>query len=174
MYCKTITYTDYNGNKITEDFYFNLSKAELFEMEMERDGGMVEYLNTIVEANSPREVIDVFKEMIRRSIGKKSADGKHFMKSPEIAAEFMASEAYSELFIELITNAEESANFVNRIMPQDLVNQAAAERAKKEVTQTPSPAADIPAQTPVVAPFQPAPPMQAPMPPVMSNPQPNA
>lgn len=172
MYCKTITFTDYDGNKHTEDYYFNLSKAELLEMEMERDGGMVEYLNTIVEAENPKEVINVFKELIRRSIGKKSSDGKRFMKNQEITDNFMASEAYSELFMELITNAEESANFVNRIMPQDLAAEAAAKMAKDTVTQAPPPVQTIPTAPTVTPNFQP--PMQAPMPGMMSNPQPNA
>lgn len=172
MYCKTITYTDYDGNKHTEDYYFNISKAELLEMEMERDGGMIEYLNTIVEAENPKEVINVFKEFIRRSIGKKSVDGKRFMKNQEITDNFMASEAYSELFMELITNAEESANFINRIIPQDLAAEAATKMAKDSEVQTPPPVQTIPTALTVTPNFQP--PMQAPMPGMMSNPQPDA
>lgn len=117
MLKKSITYTDYNGTERTEDFYFNLSKAEIMEMEMGVDGGLVEMINKIVAAKSAPAIIDVFKTLILKAYGEKSADGKRFIKSEELATAFSQTEAYSVLFMELATDADEAAKFVNGIVP---------------------------------------------------------
>ena len=117
MLKKTITYTDYNGITRTEDFYFNLSKAEIMEMEMGTTGGMVEMINRIVAAQDAPAIIDVFKKMILTAYGEKSADGKRFIKSKEISEAFSQTEAYSQLFMELATDADAASKFVNGIVP---------------------------------------------------------
>ena len=117
MLKKTITYTDYNGNERTEDFYFNLSKAEITEMEMGVSGGLVEMINRIVAAQDAPEIIKIFKNLILKSYGVKGLDGKQFIKSEELSTAFSQTEAYSELFMELATNAEAAATFVNGIVP---------------------------------------------------------
>lgn len=117
MLKKTISYTDYDGNKRTEDFYFNLSKAECTEMELSHDGGLAKMINKIVSTQDSKRIIEVFKDLILRAYGEKSADGKRFMKSPEIRDSFAQTEAYSELFMELASNAESAAAFVNGITP---------------------------------------------------------
>ena len=118
MLKKTITYVDYNGTERKEDFYFNLSKAEIMEMEMGTTGGMVEMINRIVAAQDAPAIIDVFKKMILKAYGEKSADGKRFIKTPEMAESFSQTEAYSVLFMELATDAEAAAAFVNGIIPK--------------------------------------------------------
>lgn len=120
MLRKTITYTDFNGNERTEDFYFNLTKAELTEMEMVTDGGLTNKLQRIVDTNDTKSMIDTFKDIICRSYGVKSEDGKRFVKNDELRNEFVQSEAYSELFMELVTDPEASAAFINGIIPQGL------------------------------------------------------
>ena len=117
MLKKTITYTDYNGNERTEDFYFNLSKAEITEMEMGVSGGLVEMINRIVAAQDAPEIIKIFKKLILKSYGVKGPDGKQFIKSEELSTAFSQTEAYSDLFMELATNAEKAAEFVNGIVP---------------------------------------------------------
>ena len=117
MLKKTITYTDYNGTERTEDFYFNLSKAEIMEMEMGVEGGLVEMINKIVAAKDAPAIIAIFKKLILQAYGEKSADGKRFIKSEEIATAFSQTEAYSDLYMELATNADEAAKFVNGIVP---------------------------------------------------------
>ncbi len=117
MLKKTITYVDYNGTERKEDFYFNLSKAEIMEMEMGTTGGMVEMINRIVAAQDAPAIIDVFKKMILRAYGEKSADGKRFIKSKEISEAFSQTEAYSQLFMELATDADAASKFVNGIVP---------------------------------------------------------
>ena len=117
MLKKTITYVDYNGTERKEDFYFNLSKAEIMEMEMGTTGGMVEMINRIVAAQEAPAIIDVFKKMILKAYGEKSADGKRFIKSKEISEAFSQTEAYSQLFMELATDADAASKFVNGIVP---------------------------------------------------------
>ena len=117
MLKKTITYTDYNGTERKEDFYFNLSKAEIMEMEMGTTGGMVEMINKIVAAQDAPAIIDMFKKMILKAYGEKSADGKRFIKSKELSEAFSQTEAYSQLFMELATDADAASKFVNGIVP---------------------------------------------------------
>lgn len=120
MLKKTITYNDYNGNKRTEDFYFNLTKAEVMEMEMSKNGGLSEHIQRIVQSEDNAAIISIFKDIICKSYGEKSLDGKRFIKSKEITDAFVQTEAYSELFMALATNAEEAAAFVNGIIPVDI------------------------------------------------------
>ena len=118
MLKKTITYPDYNGNERTEDFYFNLTKAEAMEMEMSTAGGLETYVKRITDAQDAPAIIKVFKELILKAYGEKSLDGKRFEKSREISNAFAQTEAYSELFMELATNADAASKFVNGIMPK--------------------------------------------------------
>lgn len=117
MLKKTITFTDYNGTSRTEDFYFNLTKAEITEMEMGTTGGMAEMIKRIVAAQDAPAIIDVFKKLILKAYGVKSPDGRRFIKSKELSEEFSQTEAYSELFMELAQDADKAAEFVNGIVP---------------------------------------------------------
>ena len=120
MLTKTITYTDYNGTERTEKFYFNLSKAELMEMELTTAGGYGEMLQNIVNAQEGPTLIKIFKDLVLKAYGQKSADGKRFIKSEELSTAFAQTEAYSILFMELATDAEAAAKFVNGIIPADI------------------------------------------------------
>lgn len=117
MLKKTITYTDYNGSERTEDFYFNLTKAEVVEMEMSTTGGLAEMIKKIVAAQDAPSIIAIFKKLILKAYGEKSPDGKRFIKSDEISNAFSQTEAYSQLFMELATDADKAAEFVNGITP---------------------------------------------------------
>lgn len=124
MITKTIKYTDYNGVEREEKFLFNLSKAELMEMEMGTTGGLSETVQKIIETQDIPSIIKIFKELILKSYGEKSADGKKFIKINEdgkkLANEFEQSEAYSVLFMELATDSKAAAEFINGIIPVDL------------------------------------------------------
>lgn len=120
MLKKTIKYTDYDGNEREEDFYFNLNKAEVTEMELSKQGGLSEYIKRIVAAQDAPSLVELFKELICKSYGEKSLDGKRFVKSKELTEEFTQTEAYAELFVELASNAEEATKFVNGIMPKNM------------------------------------------------------
>lgn len=117
MLKKTITYTDYNKVERTEDFYFNLTKAELMEMEMGAVGGLSGMIEKIVSAKDAPAIIKVFKELVLKAYGEKSADGRRFIKSKEISDAFAQTEAYSQLFMELATDADAASKFVNGIAP---------------------------------------------------------
>ena len=128
MLKKTFTYTDYNGVERTEDHYFNLSKAELMEMELSTTGGLAEMINKIVAAQDAPAIVKVFKELVLKAYGQKSADGRRFIKSKELADEFSQTEAYSQLFMELATDADKAAEFINGIVPAKVAKQAATEK----------------------------------------------
>jgi hypothetical protein len=125
MLKKTITYNDYNGNERTEDLYFNLSQAEVMEMEMSTTGGLAEMIQKIVAAQDAPAIIKIFKEIILKAYGEKSPDGKRFIKSDEISKAFSQTEAYSKLFMELATDADAAAKFVNGIVPVNAGKSAA-------------------------------------------------
>ena len=118
MLKKTMTYTDYNGVQRTEDFYFNLTKAEIMEMELTTVGGLSAMIEKIVAAKDGPTIIKTFKDLVLKAYGEKSADGRRFIKSPEIAEAFSQTEAYSQIFMELATDDEAAAKFVNGIIPE--------------------------------------------------------
>lgn len=121
MLKKTITYTDYNGVERKEDFYFNLTKSELMEMELGTTGGLAEMLQKIVDAKDAPTIIKVFKDVVLKAYGEKSADGRSFIKVKDgkpLSEEFSQTEAYSILFMELATDSDAAAKFVNGIMPK--------------------------------------------------------
>lgn len=130
MIKETIKYTDYNGVERTEDFWFNLSKAELMEMEMGTSGGFAEMLTRIVAAQDQPALVKIFKEFVLKAYGEKSPDGKRFMKYDEngrpLSANFAQTEAYSELFMKLATDDVAAAKFINGVVPSDVAKQAAA------------------------------------------------
>lgn len=118
MLKKRIKYVDYDGNEREEDFYFNLSKAEIAEMELSTEGGIEKMIRRIVEAKDVKRIAEIFKSIIFKAYGEKSADGKRFMKSEELSIAFSQTEAYSELYVELATDADAAAAFVNGIIPK--------------------------------------------------------
>ena len=124
MLTKTIKYTDYNGVEREEKFLFNLSKAELMEMEMGTAGGLAETIQTIIQTQDAPKIIEMFKKLILKAYGEKSADGKRFIKTDEngkpLSIGFSQTEAYSELFMELATDDVKAADFVKGIIPADL------------------------------------------------------
>jgi hypothetical protein len=117
MLKKSITYIDYNDKERTEDFYFNLSKSEVMEMEMTTTGGLAEKITNIVAAQDTPSIINIFKDLVLRSYGEKSPDGKRFIKSKDLSDAFCQTEAYSNLFMELATDATAATAFIDGIVP---------------------------------------------------------
>lgn len=120
MLKETIKYEDYNGVEREEDHYFNLTEAEVMEMEMSTTGGLAEMIKRIVAAQDAPAIIKVFKELILKAYGEKSPDGKRFIKSEELSTAFSQTEAYSKLFMKLATDEVAAANFVNGIVPKNM------------------------------------------------------
>lgn len=138
MYRWTKTYDDYNGTEVTKTFYFNLNKAEVAEMELTTEGGLAERLDKIIKAQDTPAVIREFKKLILASYGEKSDDGQRFMKSEEISKNFEATPAYEILFMELISDEEKAAAFINSIVPQDN-NVQDSSLPKKQTNPVPMP-----------------------------------
>lgn len=130
MLLKTIKYTDYNGQERNEKHYFNLTKAELMEMEMGTTGGWANMMQGIIDAQDTPSLIKIFKKLILQSYGEKGADGKSFIKikdGKKLADDFVQTEAYSTLFMELALDAKAASDFILGIIPAEL-----AEEAKKQ------------------------------------------
>lgn len=123
MLKKTIKYTDYNGVERKEDFYFNLNKAEIMEMQLTTVGGLDAYLKKIVSAQDMPTLMRIFKDLVLKSYGVKSDDGRRFIKNDQLREEFEQTEAYSILYMELSTDADAAAAFVNGIIPADVAKQ---------------------------------------------------
>lgn len=117
MLKKTIKYTDYNGNVREEDFYFNFNRAELTEMEFSQDGTLTSLIERVVKEQDNKEIIKIFKNLVLNAYGIRSDDGRKFIKSDEVRDSFAQTEAYSELFMELATDADAAAAFINGITP---------------------------------------------------------
>jgi hypothetical protein len=131
MLSKTITYKDYNGETRTETFWFHLSKGQIAEMAV-ANNGFEEYLKTIIESKDGRAIMDTFRQILEMSVGVRSEDGRRFIRTPEYTEEFMQTEAYSELFIALVTDAQFGAEFVKGLLPADLAAQAEEQLAAAE------------------------------------------
>jgi hypothetical protein len=135
---KTITYKDFNGEEVSEDFFFHLSKAELVELEMSHKGGLSAALERIVAAEDNKSIIAEFKNIILAAYGKRSEDGKRFIKTQELRDEFISTEAYSTLFMELVTDTDAAVVFINGVIPQDMVVEAAQIAQTQELQAEPA------------------------------------
>lgn len=118
MLKKTVKYVDYNGVEREEEFYFNLSEAELAEMELSETGGLSEAIHKIISAKDNAAIIKMFKEIVVKSYGVKSADGKQFIKNDKVRDEFVQCPAYSKIFMELGRDADAAAKFVEAVIPK--------------------------------------------------------
>ena len=122
MLKRTIQFTDFDGNEQVEVHYFNLMKTELIEMEVEHGEGLEGMIRRIIETNDKKAIIAEFKKIILVAYGQKSADGKRFIKSPEISTEFSQSPAFDALFMELATDDKAAADFITKVVPAGMSN----------------------------------------------------
>lgn len=137
MLKRTITYPDYNKMKRTEDFYFNITQAELIEMEYTTTGGFSAMIDKLISAVDLPAIIKIMKELILKAYGEKSPDGRRFIKSPELSEAFSQTEAYSQLFMELATNSQAASDFINGILPTPNPQQQAEIKAVLEAKGLP-------------------------------------
>ena len=132
MLKKTVTYKDFNGEEVTEDCYFNLSKAELLEMNFQASGGLENYARAIINARDTATMMQIYKDLLLKAYGVKTPDGKHFMKTDQIRLEFECSPAYSEIYTELLTDDKAAADFFNRVIPKELADDPQLQKLLKE------------------------------------------
>lgn len=116
MIKKTFNYTDFDGNPVEEEYFFHLNKAELMEMELSAYGGLELLIKRLIEEKNSEEIVKIFKRIILSSVGKKSYDGKRFIKNDEIRTNFYQTEAYSQLFCDLIQNPDHANEFINGVI----------------------------------------------------------
>jgi hypothetical protein len=136
MLKKTITYENWDGETVTEDFYFNLTKSELLELEMAHKESFRERIQKIIDSKDGGVILGEFKKIVLQTYGEKSEDGKRFVKTADIQNSFSQTEAYSTLFFELATDAGAAAAFVNGIVPRGLAEEVAKEVSKIEKNGT--------------------------------------
>ena len=120
MYKITETYTDYDDNQRTEDFYFNYSKAELADLQFSVAGGLAGMIDKIIKTNDIPELVTLFRELIQKAYGQKSNDGRRFIKSPELTKEFTETVAYSQIYMRLATDSKAAQEFINKVVPKDM------------------------------------------------------
>ena len=117
MYRDHRTYVDFNGVERTEDFYFNLSKAEIADMELSTTGGIKDMVNKILEAKDQAKLVSLFKDLIHMAYGVKSEDGRNFIKNDKVREDYFSTNAYSDLYMELATNDQFASQFFEAILP---------------------------------------------------------
>lgn len=126
MLKKTVTYIDFDGNERTEDFFFNLTEQEIAEMELSTEGGLGNFINKAVAAKSQVELIELFKKLILAAYGVKSADGRRFVKNDAVREDFMSTQAFSDIYMELVQDADKASAFFNGIVPKEKNKASAA------------------------------------------------
>lgn len=140
MLKKTITYENFNGETVTEDHFFHLSKADLIELELSADGGMEARLTKIVASGNNREIFGEFKKLLLLAYGTRSEDGKRFVKTQELRDKFVSSEAFSALLMELLQDGDAASEFVNGMIPHGLSAEISKpEESSKMPESTPDP-----------------------------------
>lgn len=120
MYKITETYTDYDDNQRTEDFYFNYSEAELADLQFSVSGGLAGMIDKIIKTNDMPKLVELFRELIQEAYGEKSNDGRRFMKSPELTKEFTETVAYSQIYMRLATDSKAAQEFINKVVPKSM------------------------------------------------------
>ena len=128
-------YTDFDGNPRVEEFWFNLTKAEMMDLGLSKDGGYDKYMEQLMHSTKVGEAIEVFKKILLLAYGKKSLDGRKFEKSPEITADFVATQAYSDLYVELASDPDKAAEFMNGVMGADVRKMVAENEAKAKAAE---------------------------------------
>lgn len=121
MLARKIKYTNLNGEERERTFYFHFSKSEVMEMELSKEGGFEVFIQRIIDTRDQKELVKMFRDLIQESYGIKSDDGEQFIKNEKVLNEFVQSEAYSELYMELATNTDAAIEFINGIFPQQIM-----------------------------------------------------
>ena len=132
MYMKTIPYVDYNGDKKTKNFYFNLTKTELTKLQFE-NGGLQNHLKKMIETDDTRQLFKFFEEFVLACYGEKSTDGESFIKNDEVREKFQCHPAYDILMMEFIEGGDKAmAAFINAVVPKDVAEAMSKVDKKKE------------------------------------------
>lgn len=138
MYKKNITYTDFNGDERTDAFYFNLSDAEILELQVSYGGDMSRIMTNMLEKRDAKGLLGIITDLIRTSYGEKSSDGKRFMKNQEVKDSFVTTDAYSKLVLELLNDEKEFEKFMTNVIPvakREALNELIRKREQGEADE---------------------------------------
>lgn len=136
MLKKTIKFKDLEGNDLVEDFYFHLSKTELVELDLEMDGGLKGIIERIIKEQDNLKIFHLFKMIIRRSYGERHVDGRRFVKSEDLAVAFLQTDAWEQMFLGFLTDAEDGAKFIQGIVPVDLLENVPVQEVTSPLLNT--------------------------------------
>lgn len=134
MLKRTFTYKDFDGNDVTDEYYFHMNKAERLELQLSSYGGLDKMMRRLTEEKNTEEIIRIFKKIILMCVGEKSYDGKRFIKNDEIRNNFYQTEAYSQLFCELVTDPEKADEFLRSVV-DGFADEKAAQEASQEAAK---------------------------------------
>jgi hypothetical protein len=138
MLTKTVKTTDFDGNEFEETLYFNLTESELMELELSTEGGFTKMIQQCANKNNVPAMVKAFKDILLKSYGEKSADGRRFIKSPELTADFLNSAAYDAIFIELVTDADAASAFINGVVPKKISEKAKSKEVQDQLKNHPA------------------------------------
>jgi hypothetical protein len=131
MLKRDITYTTFDGEEITEEFHFHISKIEILELETRFEGGLQAMLRRVMTTKDTKMILEEFKRIILLSVGRKSTDGRRFLKTDEIREEFEQSPAFEVLFMDFLEKENYAADFLIGVLPADVAK--AAENAPQKL-----------------------------------------
>lgn len=135
MFSRTFEYTGYDGQPHKDTWWFNLSEAELYKLELSNLGGMNGMMQKLLRESKPGEVVDLFEKLILSAVGERSVDGRKFIKNEEIRQDFYQSKAYSDLFVELVKSGEKLAEFLRGAIPAEVAEALAKAEKEKEAEE---------------------------------------
>lgn len=150
MLKKTIKYTNFFDEEVSEDFYFNYTKAELMDKQYSVNGGFTNMLTMLLGSRDENTMYDVVKKLILGSYGVVSSNGRDFIKTEEQTAAFSHSEAYSNLFMEIINSSDAALAFLVGILPKDVakdINVNDVKAAMDEASKTGKPVTMLPVKS---------------------------
>ena len=134
MVKKTLTFTNFEGEEVTKDFYFNLSKMEFRELDRAIPGGLNNRIEQIRVEKDEDRLLDLMSTLILSSYGEKAEDGRFVKEDAQgrkLSSYFKVSEAWDVLFLNLLQNEQELNEFLVGIVPKD-VAEGAKEQIEKE------------------------------------------
>lgn len=111
MFKHSVEYVDFNGSDRKEDLYFHLSLPEVTRLEAEIGMGLEDYIKGLTTNQELNTLLAFLERMLLSSYGQKTSDGKSFIKSQVIREAFEYSQAYAEIFEQVLSNPDLARKF---------------------------------------------------------------
>jgi hypothetical protein len=111
MFKHNIDYVDFNGTERNEDFYFHLSSVEVTRLEAEIGRDLNTHIKELTANQDMKTLLDFLERILLGAYGRKTSDGKSFIKNKDLRTEFEYSNAYAEIFEQMLTNPDLAKKF---------------------------------------------------------------